>query len=222
MRVVLTQSAGKLVDLETLLKKRGYEVERSPLISTAPLLSKEVKARASQLLSCAWLLFTSPSGVEAWGDLDLGFANAQLGAVGAKTALALEKLGASVSLLGEPPSARGLAESFLQHPKAAAPVGLPRGDRAMSLLEDELTKHGFETRATVIYQTLPLSWQGGSADVIILASPSAVEALPREAARNAKLVALGPSTGAALAELGLTFVQARRPEAGAVLKAIES
>ena len=221
MRVVLTQSAGKLQDLENLLRARGYEVERSPLISTQSLISDEVRTRASQLLACNWLLFTSPAGAEAWGKLGLGFAEAKLGAVGQKTARALETLGASVDLLGEPASARGLLEAFLQHPKASAPVGLPRGDRALSLLEDELGKHGFETRACVIYQTIPLSWRVANADVIVLASPSAVEALPQEAAKAAKLVALGPSTGAALEDMGWAYTQAQSPEATAVLKAIE-
>lgn len=230
-RVALTQSAGKLADLEALLRSRGFAVERSPLIATKPLLDASTKARAAELLDCAWLLFTSPAGVAAWGELGLGFGGSgfggsgfggrRLGAVGQKTASALTKLGARAALLGEPPSAAGLTEAFLQHPQASSVVGLPRGDRALSVLEDELVRHGFETRSAVVYRTVPLSWSGGQPDVVVLSSPSAAEALPAEVAKAAKLIALGPSTGRVLAEYGYPYAQAARPEAAAVLAAIE-
>ena len=226
-RIALTQSLGKLEGLEASLRKRGFEVVRSPLIKTEPILTATVREKAVALLSCPWLLFTSPSGVEAWGALGIGFGSARLGAVGAKTAAAVERLGGKVEIVGEPQTSLGLAEVFLQTAAASAPVGLPRGDRALPTLQDELENNGYETRPLVVYRTVARAFtaddiDGGDIDIVVLSSPSAVEALPSEVGTRAKLVALGPSTGAAIAEYGWPYVQAERPDADAVLKALET
>lgn len=221
-RVALTQSLGKLNALETGLLERGFEVIRSPLIDIEPLLTDGVRKRAEALLSCPWLLFTSPSGVEAWEVLQLGFGNARLGAVGSKTAAALEGCGGTVDLVGNPQTSLGLADAFLQAAAAAAPVGLPRGDRALPILKDELEKNGFSTRPLVIYRTVLCAFTADDVDGVVLSSPSAVEALPEAVGRRAKLVALGPSTGAVIEEYGWTYVQAESPDTEAVLKALET
>ena len=83
-RVALTQSEGGLMGLEEGLLERGFDVIRAPLIETKPILSEEVKQRASALLSCPWLLFTSPSAVEVWAALDLSFKRNFIGTVGAE------------------------------------------------------------------------------------------------------------------------------------------
>ena len=222
LKVALTQSPGKLAGLEAGLLERGFEVVRSPLIKTEPLLTEAVRKRAEDLLACPWLLFTSPSGVEAWGALELGFGRARLGAVGAKTAAALESLGGTVSLVGEPQTSLGLAEAFLQSACARAPVGLPRGDRALPTLQDALEKNGLETRPLVVYRTVTNAFSADDVDVVVLSSPSAVEALPRGVGARAVLVALGPSTGAAIEEYGWSYVQAERPDADAVIDALET
>ena len=221
IRVALTQSAGKLRGLEQALHKRGFEVVRSPLIKTETILADEVRARAKKLLDCPWLLFTSPSGVEAWGALKLPFDQSHIGTVGQKTAAAVEQLGGEMSLIGEPQNAAGLAEAFLQSSSAASPVGLPRGDRALPTLQDELEAGGFETRPVVVYRTLQLGWTAGEVNIVVLSSPSAVEALPQRVGKTAKLIALGPSTGAAISEYGWSYVQAESPAVEAILMALE-
>ena len=212
---------GKLQGLETSLSERGFEVVRSPLVTTEPLLTDEVRARAQALLTYPWLLFTSPSGVEAWGALELPFDQNRIGTVGQKTAAAVEQSRGKVSLIGEPQSAVGLAEAFLQSSSAASPVGLPRGDRALPTLQDELEANGFETRPLTVYRTLPLKWTANEVDVVVLSSPSAAEALPRRVGQNAKLIALGPSTGAAISEYGWSYVQAASPDIEAILTILE-
>ncbi len=57
-------------------------------------------------------------------------------------------------------------------------------------------------------------------ELVVLASPSAVDALPGEVAERAALVAIGPTTAAALERRGLACRQARAPSVGGVLDAI--
>jgi uroporphyrinogen-III synthase len=220
MRVVLTQSEGRLKGLEQSLQQRGYEVIRSPLIKTRPLVTPQLRAAARELLACPWLLFTSPAGVNAWSQLGAGF-SANVGAVGYKTADALQQAGTNVTLTGEPQTAQGLAEKFLACDKARAPIGLPRSDRALPTLQNILEANGFETRPLTIYQTILCDFAVTDADVVILSSPSAAEALPAAVAARARLIALGPSTGNTLAEFGFAYTQASRPDAEAVIDALQ-
>jgi uroporphyrinogen-III synthase len=159
-----------------------------------------------------------------------------LGAVGRPTASALRAAGAEPALVAERSSrAAGLADAFLRHPQAAGPVGLPQGDRALPTLRRALERAGFETRPLVLYETVTQPWSGdaGEADgpvpertadpeLVVLASPSAADALPSGVAAHAALVAIGPTTAAALARRGLACRQARSPSVGGVLDAVDA
>ena len=218
LRVALTQSEGKLVGLEEGLLKHGFDVIRVPLIETRPLLRDEVKERASALLTCPWLLFTSQSAVEAWAALDLSFKRNLIGTVGEKTAVSIEDLGGRVRIIAKPQTSADLADAFLQHPDAAAPVGLPRGNRALPTLQDALETSGFETCPAVIYQTVEQPWTSGDVDVVVLSSPSAVQALPKRVGERAKLIALGPSTGAEIVAFGWSCQEANNPDINSILE----
>lgn len=221
MRVALTCSEGRLRGLAESLSAQGFQVRYHPLIRTEPLEDPKLRQAARQLARCPWLLFSSVTAVAAWQRLGAGF-SPRVGAVGRATAAALRRAGAPVQLVGEPQNAQGLAERFLASPQAAAPVGLPRGDRALPTLERLLETGGFETRPLTIYRTVRCDAEGLDADIVILASPSAAEALPETLARRAQLIALGPSTAQALAARGLSCLQAARPDAEAVLRAIQA
>jgi uroporphyrinogen-III synthase len=245
MKIVLTHSEGRFEGLAEGLRRRGYEVEHAPLIVTRPRSGEDARADAEDLLELPWLLFTSRSAVEAWGALGVGWTAPdghvpRLGAVGRQTAAALRALGAEPALVAERSSrAAGLADAFLEHPKAAGPVGLPQGDRARPTLRRALEEAGIETRPLVLYETVTQPWKGeaeesertGPADtpdaaavasvLIVLASPSAAEALPGEVARRATLVAIGPTTAAAVESRGLRCRQAPTPSVGGVLEAVE-
>ena len=175
-----------------------------------------------------------------------------VGAVGRKTASALRAAGVEPALVAERASrAAGLADAFLRHPEAASPVGLPQGDRALPTLRRALERAGFETRPLVLYETVTRPWPGdatggdtaasdtaggdtaagdtaagdtaaGAAELVVLASPSAADALPAEATKRATLVAIGPTTAAALERRGLACRQARAPSVGGVLDEVEA
>jgi uroporphyrinogen-III synthase len=224
--VALTQSRGRLETLQEMLEQRGFEVIRQPLITTQPLLDEKTRLEAERLLECAWILFTSRTAAETWQQLSQHFnkglqplATANVGAVGKKTAETLGALGADVSLVADSQNAENFVEMFLSHPKAASPIGLPQGDKALDTLQKKLEQHGFEVRPVVVYKTIvcPQSFQ--TIDVIVLASPSAVEAVMDKG--KAQLVAIGDTTLKAVEARGWQAVKSASPEAEAIVEAIE-
>lgn len=131
----------------------------------------------------------------------------------------LEDLGANISLLSSWQNADDLAELFINHPDAKGPIGLPQGDRALDTLQKKLEEHGFEVWPAVIYKTVlcPQSFQ--DVDVIVLASPSAVEAL--KDIGKARLVVIGETTLKAVEARGWKAVQSPSLEVKDVLDMIE-
>ena len=226
MKIALTQSEGRLASLAEALTAQGHEVVRQPLIRTEPLVNQEVRGRAEELFACTWLLFTSPSAVEAWHALALPLHNIQpkIGVVGEKTAQAVRAFRGEVALIGKPQNAEGLAGTFLREVDLRAVeqrVGLPRGNRALKTLQEGLAAHNIQTFSVTIYKTVTCPWQIGEVDIILLASPSAAQALPEEVGRCAKLISLGPSTSAAITERGWRYVQAETPSTKGILKTFE-
>ena len=165
---------------------------------------------------------TSPNAVEAWHALGLPLRgiNPQIGVVGEKTARAIGKLGGDVSLIGEPQHAEGLADIFLKQ-EVKGTVGLPRGNRSLKTLQERLGAHGVKTSPVTIYETVTCNWQAGEVDAVVLASPSAVQALPEEVGKHAKLISMGPSTSAAITGRGWRCIQAETPSTEAILKMFE-
>lgn len=221
-RVALTQSNGRLEGLAAGLENRGFEVLRNPLIETRPRTDPEMRTQAASLLELPWVLFTSRSAVGAWRALELPWFRPghapRLGAVGHKTARSLAQAGAEVSLVARPPTAQGLAASFVARRDAAGPVGLPQGNLARPALRGALERAGFEVRAVTVYDTLPCEWTiEGPVDAVVLASPSAVRALPDHVAERARLVTLGPTTSRAVRDRGHRPHEATTPSVEAIL-----
>ena len=223
VRVALTQSRGRLEVVQEMLESRGYEVIRQPLIETQPLSDEATKLAAQKFLECAWILFTSRTAAETWQKLDLPsslFPPPFIGAVGKKTAEALKEMGREVSIIADQQNAENFAEMFLSHPKAASPVGLPQGDRALDTVQKKLEQHGFDVRPVVIYKTILCPKNFQNIDVIVLSSPSAVEAV--EDKGQAQLVAIGETTLKAVEARGWQAVRATSPDAEAIFQAIET
>ena len=151
MKVALTQSEGRLAGLAEALTERGHEAIRQPLIRTEPILNEVVRGRAEELLGCSWLLFTSPNAAEAWHALGLPFKNIypKVGVVGEKTARAVRTFSGEVALIGEPQNAEGLADTFLRREvtrqEVKVTVGLPRGNRSLTTLQERLEARGVKT-----------------------------------------------------------------------------
>ncbi len=225
MRVALTQSRDRLKYLKEGLEQNGFTVIHNPLIETRPLLTKEVRKQAKELLNCQWLLFSSSTAIEAWQCLGLPFSITKeqpsfprLGAVGYKTAQKIEQFGGKVDIVGEPQSAAGLAKVFLENHSDAVSVALPQGNRGLNTLQSALEARGIVAEPLIIYQTLHKTWQAGEVDAVVLASPSAVEVLPENIANKAILVTLGKTTYEIITERGWKAICAQEPTSEAVLE----
>ena len=223
MRVVLTYSLGRLLGLAEALYEEGYEVEHTPLIETRPLQDLQVKAQAKALLECPWMVFSSQATLEAWQSLDLPLPGKEqkLAAVGKKTAEKLTELGLRVNLIAEPQNALGLVNCFTAHPEACGPIALPQGNRALATVQQKLEHMGYETLPLSIYETVTLEWLAGVADVIVVASPSAVEVVPDRIAAGAQFISLGETTQTAVRTKGWRGQVADSPAIDDVLDAIE-
>jgi uroporphyrinogen-III synthase len=146
-----------------------------------------------------------------------------VGAVGAASAEALARAGVCVDLLAEEASGAGLAEAFIA-------LGVERGTRVLlpgakeprPELRERLAAAGFEPVPLALYETRPLAPDLSGAEVVVLASPSAVRACEGAIAAlpsSARMVAIGETTASALRERGLgarTHVAAYPSEGGIV------
>ena len=220
LRVLLTHSEGRLEGLKRALTAQGFEVTHRPLIQTELLMEAEVKG-AAELLHSDWLLFTSRTAVRAWTMLGLPLTGnvPKLGVVGEATAEEIARSGGTVALTAEPASAQGLLTIFQAHVSPPARVGLPCGEQALPTLQAGLIESGFSVSKTCLYRTVAQPLPAASADLIVLASPSAVAALP-ETLTHARLVALGPSTHQAVRERGWRATESRTPDVAGVVGAV--
>lgn len=220
MRVLLTHSEGRLEGLAAALEVRGFSVTHHPLVETEFLTG--VYASAQTLLSSDWLLFTSRTAVQAWAALGLPLTGhvPKLGVVGEATAREVELLGAEVTLTAEPANAQGLLRTFRARVTPPASVGLPCAEQALPTLSTGLARAGFDVNKVWIYKTVPQPFSATTADIIVLASPTAVSALRDELNDKMRLIALGPSTYRAVRERGWRATEARTPDLSGVVQAV--
>ena len=124
-----------------------------------------------------------------------------------------------MALEAQPPNAEGLLGTFLSNVSAPVTVGLPCGEGALGTLETGLTRAGFTVYKAILYRTVSCPPPETDADVVVLASPSAVAALPGSL-MGKRLVALGPSTARAVRERGLDAVESRAPDLASIAEAV--
>jgi uroporphyrinogen-III synthase len=222
LRVLLTQREGRLEGLTAALTMHGFEVTHHPLIETAFLQGDALASSARALLACDWLFFTSRTAVQAWAALGLPLTGEvpKIGVVGGVTAQEVTRLGGHVALVAEPANAQGLLNTFRACVAPPACVGLPCGEGALPTLADSLGKAGFSVTKVPLYRTMTRPFPEVEADLIVLASPSAVTALPETLADRTKLVALGPSTARAVKERGWNASEAATPDLEGVVRAV--
>ncbi len=219
MNVLLTHSEGRLGGLAAALRDQGFSVTHRPFICTEFLPADEALTQATTLREVDWLLFSSRTAVQAWAALGLPLRAYKIGAVGQKTAAEVQKSGSTVLLTANPENAEGLLATFLTHVSPPTRIGLPCGEQALPTLSAGLSDAGFTVVKAVLYRTTTCPLTRTEADLIVLASPSAVAALPPEPS-EVQLVALGPSTAHAARIRGLHVTEAKTPDIGGIVRAV--
>jgi uroporphyrinogen-III synthase len=236
-RVLITRPREGSEALIAQIEAQGGRTIVQPMLMTAPPEDRQPLAAAlARLAQYDWLIFTSGAGVDAVpaAALPIGRPTPRLAAVGAATAEALRKRGATS--VWQPAAANGAS---LAHELPAA-----RGARALMLrsdLADPATAQALAARGIVVedviaYRTIPrgepapeirAALRQGDLDAILLASPSAVHGLVASCGRDpalygrVALVSMGPTTSRAIEALGLSVAaQAERPSTDALVAAL--
>ncbi|MDA4127219.1 MAG: uroporphyrinogen-III synthase [Thaumarchaeota archaeon] len=186
MKVLVTRSQEGNAELVPKLEALGIEAVPLDLLQFLPPEDWSfVDASLSRLHAYDWLLFTSSTGVRffaqrmaflgytlAWGGLP------KVGAVGARTASALGRLGTRVDFT---PTNFLTVELARELPSPAGRVLMLRADIADGKIADLLRERGFTVEDLVIYRTVrkPIGDPAPllAVDLVVFGSPSAVESI---------------------------------------------
>ncbi|HLE96851.1 MAG TPA: hydroxymethylbilane synthase, partial [Candidatus Thermoplasmatota archaeon] len=152
--------------------------------------------------AASWAVVTSARAVEPLAALARRVPNpsARLGAVGPATARAMRRAGLPVHLVSPDGTGAGLARVLLAHWPPEGPVLFPAAERASPDLPDAILGAGHRLVHWPVYRLRATSLMV-DADVLVVGSPTAVDAL--SGARARRWVAFGPATGRALRAQGL-------------------
>jgi uroporphyrinogen-III synthase len=222
-RILVTRRSEQARALVDALAERGATVVEVPLIAREPPEDPAALDLALERLGrYDWLGFTSANAVEALAErlahrgLPLP-PQVRLASVGSATADAIAARFAGRRADLQPASefrAEGLAGAFRAHDLTGRRVLLPVSDRARDTLAAGLREQGAEVEVVVVYRTVaPAGARDGlvralaeGIDLVLLASPSAVESLVGALggrAREVPAAVLGPVTEQAARAAGL-------------------
>ena len=238
-RVVATTRDGRPGDTLVLaLRAEGAEVRVWPTLSIeGPQDPAPLEAALAALGGFDWIAFTSAHAVDAVVErVPVPQGRPRTAAVGEATAEALSRRGWPVDVVGRGNGATGLADALAEAGlRSGARVLFPAGSLARDVLDRELRLMGADVHRVEAYRTTPAPPDGTvvhrdlirGVDVVTFASPSAVRALAQalggrlaDALTACAVVAIGPTTAAALGKAGRTDVRvADRATVGALVDA---
>lgn len=224
LRVRVTRPAAQAAPLVAALEALGASVFAGALIEIAPPDDPApLSAALRRLPSFDVVVFTSANAVAAVVDrlaqLGLREQPRALAAVGDATAAAAREAFPGIEIV-TPPFDAFHAEGLLAVLRGRGAAGrrflLPLSDRARPVLAPGLRAAGAEVEAVVAYRTVTAAGAaaGADCDLVVLASPSAVQAwtdvVPAEG-RRVPAAVIGPVTEAAARAAGLPVVAVARP-----------
>jgi uroporphyrinogen III methyltransferase/synthase len=221
--VVVTRAEAPDGPLGTKLAGQGAEVRHWPVVQISPPADPKPLVRALEnLAQYDWIVFSSPRAVAAvTGRIDGLPEGVRVAVVGDSTAESLLEEGWPVDLLPPEFGSEGLVTAFSEADFAhGADVLFPASSIARATIPDGLTRLGARVDRVVAYETAaaPLDSavcrtdaDSGRLDAVTFASPSAVVGLrsvlgEMSFARilsQVPAVAIGPTTAAALHEVGM-------------------
>ena len=230
--VVITRQADAGASLARALEGHGLRTWHVPTIATAlPPDTGDLDAAIDALSDADWVVFTSARAVDAMCSRDawsrvwpLVSGRVRIASVGAATSAALARVGLVPTVLAPSPGSADLidAMSATSGGVAGAHIVWPRSDVARREWTALARDAGARVTAPVAYCTVavpvatlePLATAivAGKVDAVTFCSPSSAVSLSRafaggtlrELAGRVVAAAIGPTTAAALAQLGVT------------------
>src|SRR5919106_3493389 len=196
---------------------------------------RPLRAAAERIQRYAWIAFASPSAVQALVEAALGAGSGEqllrtrVAAVGPKTAQAAREYGLRIELQAAVATGAGLAEALKDRYQPEDEILLPIAEGGRTELFDALSTAGARVTRVVAYRSVRAevdaavleSLAGAPPDVVLFGSPRSAEAFleragerGREVLAQARRVAIGPTTAAALEGMGFPpTAVARQPTA---------
>jgi uroporphyrinogen-III synthase len=216
MKVWVTREEGSAGPLCAALRAAGLE----PVLE--PVIERRVVDGAMEELARLgpddWLVLTSPFAIDAVPDGE--GTTPRVAVIGEPSRRRAVARGLRVELVGGPGGAAALFRQLAGR-AAGTTVLYPRS----SLATPPRPPEGVTLRSPVLYETAPRRFRSDvidEVDVIAVASPSAVRAIGAAGAA-ARFASIGPTTTAALREIGVEpWVEAEEPTFPALAAAIAS
>jgi uroporphyrinogen III methyltransferase/synthase len=233
-RILVTRASDKAEAFADRLEALGADVEQLPAIELAPTKANgQLKSALEALPDTDWVFFTSPEGIGWFSkalkphrrDLRL-LSGCHIGAIGVKTAAAIESHGLHVDFVPRRFSQEGMLADF--------PRRMMRGKRALifsaqesrDVLESGLRRRGMQVNKVPVYRTIvPRSLAQGASvlierpfDFVTATSASCVEHLAHALSaagrtrvfRRLRFASIGPVTSSDIrARGGRVAVEAR-------------
>jgi uroporphyrinogen III methyltransferase / synthase len=161
-KVLVTRARDQAKDFVDCLTRYGAEPVSFPTIEIVPPESWEPVDRAiDRLAEFDWLLLTSVNGVEFFMKRlkDRGrdlrdLKGIRIGAIGPKTANAIEAHGLAPDLVPQTFQAEAVLEGLSAEPLEGRRILLPRALEAREVLPQELAKRGARVEVVPVYRTI--------------------------------------------------------------------
>ena len=221
-KVLVTRSRDQASELSELLRRYGAEPIEFPVIKISPPESfEELDAALERIEDYDWLLFTSANGVRAVMDRlrKLGrdvrwLKGPKVGAIGPKTAEAIECLGIKVDFVPKEFVAEAVVREFPDDP-AGKRILIPRAQEAREVIPEKLQELGAQVDVVTCYQTqsggsdgsdMSDRIQSGEIDIITFASSSTVKSFAERIPKVPEgviIACIGPITAQTSESLGL-------------------
>ena len=218
-QTVVFTGTPKSQEVFELVKEYGGVPVSLPLIQVSELVEPTDKLRLDACATYDWLIFTSQSAVEAFGeklkrnDFSVDLIPSNIAAIGTRTAAALEEIGFSVQFIPTVFSADVFVKEFQPVENDLRRLLFLRGTIAGPTITEELP---FEVDEWTIYETekvvenvgkLTELLQNEKEVSVLFASPSAVRIFAEEVAPHTgwdgyTIGAIGHVTERALIEIG--------------------
>jgi uroporphyrinogen III methyltransferase/synthase len=225
-RILVTRAAEKAQELAGALRAMGASVDTLPAIELAPVHANGGFREAIDSVAPAdWVFFTSPEGIGWFSKLLRSHRKrldrldgCRIGAIGPKTAVALEAAGLEVDYIPRRFSQEGLVNDLPQRIGKGRRAFIFSAEAARDVLEDGLRRRGLRVTRVPIYRTVmpPMLARDMARladvpfDFVTATSASCVDHLAQAlaAARRQRrfsslpFASIGPVTSAAIRERG--------------------